>query len=558
MQLERQSEIPDTADTIAGTPVTGAAPLAASTITTASAGTVVAYPYTGDYRVDVLLDSTPASDFSVTSRWNYGVPLGTQGYTITYSFMKSVPSYGGNDSSTGISGSFGFEVFTNAQKQATRDIFAHLSAELGINFQEVTETGDTIGQIRLGQNNQSAAGSAAYTFLPNTADDGVQGYGLSGDLWFDYTYAPNHDLTPGGEGYETLIHEIGHALGLKHPGNYNVGDGSSSQPGNYLAAAEDNSYYTVMSYTYALEGRDWYGIYDLLALKTLYGADAAYQAGATTYSFTDADGRALKIIDDASGSDTVDLSALTLGANIDLRPGAFSSIGRTELGTPSERNLSIDLLTSIENVTGTSYADHIILSSGTASANGGAGIDTVEYLQGRAAYTIAPNGNSIQVTAGGVNDSLVNVERLQFTDGRFAFDFAGNAGLSVKLIGAVLGQGASPDPFIAGVGLFYLDAGTPYEDLMTGAINYQLGASHTHAAFVNLIYTNVAGFAPAPDQLAYWVGELDAGHFTEAGLAVLAADTSYNLARVNFTGQSLQGLAYTPYGSSGGETNPNA
>ncbi|MBC7603861.1 MAG: M10 family metallopeptidase C-terminal domain-containing protein, partial [Ramlibacter sp.] len=441
MQFDRFMGTEDTADT-AETANYIDAPLASGTTQAASAGTVVAYPYTGDYRVDVLLDSDPGN-LSVTSRWNYGSPLGTP-ETITYSFMNSVPSYGGNQAFTGATG---FRVFTPQQIQVAGDIFKNLTLELGINFVEVPDGGSGFGQIRLGQNDQSGASTAGYTWLPNSGDDNVAGYGLSGDVWIDYTYAPNHTLSPGSEGLETLVHEIGHALGLKHPGDYNAGDtGTSSLPGNYLGAAEDNTNYTVMSYTYTDQPRDWYGTYDLLALKALYGADSAFNAGATTYSYTDTDGRILKIIDDASGSDTINLSALTLGATVDLRPGAFSSIGRDFFGAPAVGNLSIDLQTSIENVTGTNYADHIILNSGTASAYGGFGIDTVQYMSSRAAYTVTPSGNSLHVTGGGMDDSLTTVERLQFSDGKFAFDFSGNAGMTAKILGVIFHQGSTPDP----------------------------------------------------------------------------------------------------------------
>ena len=284
----------------------------------ASAQTVYTYPYTGDYRIDTLLEGAPYQSGlgALIYQWNAGRPIGSP-ITVTYSFMSEAPQYGGTNEGTDT----GFQPFNEAQKAAVRHIMGQLALEFGVTPVETADSAFAYGQIRFGNNYQET--STGYSWLPySTPDD------RSGDVWIDLWTPQNlSNLAPGSEGYGTLLHEIGHALGLKHPGDYNAGSGSSGVPGNYLGAAEDNENYTVMSYTVPTGGqqRDWFGMYDLLALKALYGS-RNYNAGDTVYSYSDATGRLLKIVDDGSGFDTIDISGVSSAGNrvVDMRPGAFS------------------------------------------------------------------------------------------------------------------------------------------------------------------------------------------------------------------------------------------
>jgi serralysin len=141
----------------------------------------------------------------------------------------------------------------------------------------------------------------------------------------------------GSHGFSTWIHELGHALGLEHPGNYN---GGSPQYGNGSTGwlfAEDSEQYTIMSYfdesnTGADFGTDWvtwapYGwgvsaqtpmVYDILAIQQMYGADYTTRAGDTVYGFNSnvagpiydftVNHNPALTIWDGDGTDTIDLS----------------------------------------------------------------------------------------------------------------------------------------------------------------------------------------------------------------------------------------------------------
>ena len=66
-------------------------------------------------------------------------------------------------------------------------------------------------------------------------------------------------------------------------------------------------------------------------------------------------------------------------------------------------------------------------------------------------------------------------------------------------------------------------------------------------AVVDLLYTNVVGAQPSPEEAAYFVSLLDTQVFTPAGLGVYAADFFLNLDHIDLVGLSQQGLAFTPF-----------
>ena len=395
-----------------------------------------------------------------------------------------------------------------------------------------------------------------------------------------------------------LIHEIGHALWLKHPGNYNGVDGQGEAP--FLSPGEDSTTYSQMSYnrdplTWRTEFATSLRPFDIAAAQYIYGVNPGIHAGNTTYRFTDL-AWPNSMIADASGSDTLDAGDMLVltsqaGADmtIDLRSGGLSFAGFSRELISNPGMVSINYGSVIENAIGSPGRDDIfgndadnLLSGGGGNdtlhgsngndslnggdgadrldggpggdlLNGGAAIDTSLFANLRASYTLTKTNLGHELRdAAGVVDVLLAVERIQFADLSLAIDLDGHAGTTARIIGAVFGKAYLSNASFVGIGLDLLDRGMSYADLVALAVNTdlfaQLAGSRSDADFVRLVYKNVVGTDPTPTDLAFYVGELTNGHFNQASLALLACELDLTKAQIDLVGLAATGIVYLPGG----------
>jgi serralysin len=210
---------------------------------------------------------------------------------------------------------------------------------------------------------------------------------VSGDVRINTTYNSTTSLPTGSYSYHVLMHEIGHAIGLSHPGLYNAAPGVNITYANSAQFVQDTNQYSVMSYfdesntTGSYNGyTDGLMLFDIYALQQIYGANTTTRAGNTTYGFNSNAGGIYNFatnlvpafsIWDASGTDTLDVSGYSMAQLVDLGEGRFSNVGGYT------GNISIALGAVVENAVGGSGADTIHGNSAANILNGGGGADAL-------------------------------------------------------------------------------------------------------------------------------------------------------------------------------------
>ncbi len=408
------------------------------------------------------------------------------GSTISYGFPNSAPSW-----TLGAEGN-GFARFSNAQKAATRDVMELWDDLIVPSFNEVT----------------SSPQFANVTFANTTTNIGYAhayypgGSNWSGSVWLNSdTYTSLYSPNSGSYAFMTILHEVGHAIGLSHPGNYNGGRPTYANDAVY---AQDTHQWTVMSYFSASNtGADWNGgtgwqyaqtpmVHDVLTIQDMYGADTTTRTGNTVYGFNSNAGNSVfdfslnktpvLTIYDAGGIDTLDLSGFSQRAVVNLAPGTYSSAGG--VSNSMTYNIGIAGSTIIENAIGGSANDvfygnsannvltggggNDVFHDGAGSDRyvGGSGTDSVYFDNAYGDYTFGFANAFLEVIGSAVDYVSDTIETVFFSDRSWDVDElitattsgTGNVEMRVNLVDADTGQvlselqsGARIDPgLIAG------------------------------------------------------------------------------------------------------------
>lgn len=298
----------------------------------------------GQNYIDALLGNLP--------NWNYVTP-GTN--TLYYSFSVASNLESGNSMLLSAP-----KAFTASQAAAARGALSYASQLTGIKFVETADA--NLAQVHFANANLAGSGTTGL-------DSNRIGYSYNGSNVItkfnaaSYVYLDNAEwggvnanLAAGTQGYETLLHEVGHMLGLKHPFEGTI----------RLPSTTDNTAHTLMSYTHSGGFHSTFAENDIAALKWLYGGDG-------------------------------------LAGNL----GVNSLTGARWLAGTGTANA----------LTGGGANDILEGDGGNDILDGGAGTDTAFYNGARSAYSVVRTGTSSWNVSGAEgSDTLSNIELLRFTD----------------------------------------------------------------------------------------------------------------------------------------------
>jgi len=368
-----------------------AAENALSEVTPYSPGVVSDVDLSGQNHIDSLIDG---------QKW--GGATGTDA-NLTYSFGEFNTSwYAFSAYPSGTQPDI--SPFTETQKNATKNALAAWSEIANLQFTEVTDSETVAGDLRFAKSSKfSSGGTTAEASAPSGSPE-------AGDVWFSSSSTYDTD-TKGTYGYATFMHEIGHALGLKHP---HETDGS----GVVADLSIDTTHNTVMSYRSYFDqpvdagySQGFYStsplLNDIAAIQHIYGANMNTRSGDTVYSWAP-NQQVFEAIWDAGGVDTIDWSNQTLDAKINLGAGQWSELGPDYWNGQAweSQTLAIAYDVTLENANGGSGND---IMNGNDVGNVLTGRDGNDYLDGW-------NGDD-NLQGDGGNDTLLGWNGNDFLDG---------------------------------------------------------------------------------------------------------------------------------------------
>jgi len=376
--------------------------------------------------------------------------------TISYAFMDNAFFKNLKDKDNAAP-----SVMDDKTKAAVTTAFDYLSSLINVKFTQASNISEAT--IVFGENSQKKDGSAGYANPPNQSGLHQQYLFLANDADTNDS-TKNNGFAKGTYGWQTLIHEVAHTMGLKHPFNGNAGGGGTPPP--YLPTPTNNHRYSIMSYTSAADSKALatqvkttakgtsaavnptqinpatFMTYDIAALQYLYGANTSVSSADAKLSSI----QKLEFTDTYQGMETLwtpnggvlNASQTSHQNIIDLRGGAYSSINYLGTGAAQvskaltaggitksqDQNFYLNNFKSITNAAytgnnnvalaygskiteaqGGSADDSFYVGNYSSKLVGGAGKDWV-FLTGTANDWVASNNAKLEATGGQLNSDI--------------------------------------------------------------------------------------------------------------------------------------------------------
>jgi serralysin len=444
----------------------------------------------------------------------------------------------------------GARAWSGAERQAMLEAFQTWSRVTNIDFVQVGTKGEA-DIISVLNESETILGQAT---LPGGTEPSLIELSVTGTN-FD-------NIQLGGDTFETMVHEIGHAIGLYHPHDGFVFPGVT--PDNDQDKGDNGlnqQIWTSMSYVTGWDGQQHAGLsfgtaaspmaFDIAAIQVLYGV-RAYATGDTNYALPQTNGLGTGWVSiwDTGGSDTITAASSQSAVTIDLRDaplvgpnagGYVSWINGIQGGFTIANGVKVENAIgggANDTLIGNGHDNRLFGGDGNDTLFGSDGIDRAVFSGNRADFSVFRNGDgSIGVTGPASGTDTINtIEILEFADRSYNMLAAAKA----ATIDAA-GLNALVDLYVAyfnrvpeASGLSYwIDQYAGGKALSTIAVEfYQAGIQFSEVTgytadmpledFVRVLYTNVlartGANTPTTDEVGYWLDQVSTGAVTREGM----------------------------------------
>ena len=434
-----------------------------------------------------------------------------KGY-LTYSFKDEAQSYEYEDNRDGIT------PLSVKAREAIHEIMSYASSLLGIS---ITYSANEVGDIAIASKSMDEL-TLGYSYMPGSSVKNS-----AGDIFINSAFGDT-DYKKGGMAYATVLHELGHALGLDHP----FGDGEFAGITVNETIMSYNRYvghdsftaknYSIYSYTSFQEA-------DISALRYLYSA--AYSDADDTYmlanelfsevisGYTTPISQNIHTINDDGGNDTINLSGINGSSFIDLSLSEQSVVVHGSV----RHYLNFTSSSIIENIVGSNHNDTFILNSAhnTIDAKGGINkvyINTpqtprVDVLSDKIVVSSKESGFDTlkNISQLYINDELIDTSLYQRTQKTYTHEKAPEiARLYLSVFDRLADEAGLDywvDDYTSGTSLKNIAASFVLSDEFASLY----GTSQSNSEFIFLLYQNVLYRDADEAGLAYWLSDMQEG-----------------------------------------------
>ena len=414
-------------------------------------------------------------------------------------------------------GSYGGSGWTATQITAIQNAVAGYNNVCGINISYVAPGNANVDIVFGTLDNTTFTSSFGISALGIHEVPGDTNYVGTGDVCYgvyNYSYfsADTDSFDIGGYDYITLIHELGHGLGLAHPhdngGSSSIFPGVTSSFGDYGDNNLNQGVFTTMSYNdgwksqYPSHTDVGYGYqgtpmaFDIAALQVLYGENNSYQTGDNSYALPsynqqndntywsciwDAGGTD-RIYNPTSSSSIINLQEAPLtGANAG---GYLSYVSGIKGGFTIANGVVIEKAdggSSTDTITGNSASNILNGNGGNDTIYGGGGNDTINGGTGNDAMYGGGGDDTFKVDSSSDSVTENSSEGTDTVESSVTFTLGNNIE-NLTLTGASVntnGTGNSLNNIIIGDGWYNILTGGDGNDTLNGGGTVNAGGQDT-------------------------------------------------------------------------------